>query len=283
MKSSFPVARLCEAFEVSPSGFYHWQHRQHHPTPRAQNDAQLEQHIARIHRDSHATYGSPRICHLLRRQGHRHGRKRIARLMRRGGLVGRPRRRFRPRATDSRHGHPIAPNRLLEAPPPTRPNEVWVTDITYLPTVQGWMYLAVVMDLASRRVVGWAFSFSLASTLVLAALRMAIDQREPSPGLVVHSDRGVQFAGAEFRNLLGQHHLLASMSRRAHCYDNAAMEAFFSSLKIELVYRHSHLDAAQLSSAVFEYIEGFYNRQRLHSALGFVSPAEYEQRLYGST
>lgn len=199
--------------------------------------------------------------------------------MREAGLVGRQRRRYRVRTTDSRHGEPIAPNRLAAQPPPAKPDQVWVSDLTYVSTGEGWLYVAGVLDRCSRSVVGWALGSDLDTRLPLAALQMALSRRRPAPGLIHHSDRGVQYASAAYRAALTDHGLVASMSRKANCYDNAAMEAFWSTLKQELVYRRRFATRAEARTAIFAYIEGFYNRRRLHSALGYQSPLDYEAHL----
>jgi transposase InsO family protein len=267
---------LCEAFEVSRSGYYQWQARQRQPSARHQADRQLTEQVLRIHRDSRQTYGAPRIVAALGQSGQRHGRNRIARLMREQAIWGRQKRRFRAKTTDSKHDEPIAPNHLAQAPPPQGPNQIWAADITYVPTAQGWAYVAGILDLCSRRVVGWAVSQQIDTALVLAALNMALDHRQPPAGLLFHSDRGVQYASLPYRRALALAAIVASMSRKANCYDNAVMEAFWSTLKLELIYRRQFDDSNQLRQALFEYIEIFYNRQRLHSALGYQTPAQFE-------
>jgi len=276
MKTEHPIRTLCEALDVSASGYYAWQARRATPGPRAAEDQKLVGEIRTLHTASRQTYGSPRIQAALRQQGHRHGRNRLARLMREQGLCGRQQGRYRVRTTDSQHDQPIAPNRLAQAPAPTGPNQVWVADITYLPTGQGWLYLAAVLDLYSRKIVGWALSPRLDTELVLQALAMALTHRHPPAGLVFHSDRGVQYASTAFRAALDRAGLLPSMSRRANCYDNAAMESFWSTLKLELIYRQEFATHAQIRAAVFDYIEAFYNRQRAHSALAYLSPTAFE-------
>lgn len=263
-------------FEVSASGYYDWHKRQKHPGSRAQEDQHLKEQIGQIHQQSRQTYGAPRIREALQQSGQRHGRNRIARLMREQGLCGRQRRRFRVRTTDSNHDQPIAPNRLADVPAPQAPNQLWAADITYVSSAQGWVYVAAILDLYSRRIVGWSVSSQINTALVLAALEMARCHRQPSAGLIFHSDRGVQYASREYRQALAAAAMVASMSRKATCYDNAAMEAFWSTLKLELIYRRQFEDEAQVRQAIFEYIEVFYNRQRLHSALGYRSPAEFE-------
>jgi putative transposase len=278
MKTQHPIRTLCAAFEVSPSGYYDWGQRQTQPGPRAQDNARLAALILQIHRDSHKTYGSPRIQAELAKVGRAHGRNRIARLMRQQDLCGRAKGRFRVRTTDSDHDQPIAPNRLAQLPAPNAPNQIWVGDITYIPTQEGWLYLAGVMDRYSRRIVGWAMDQNIDTQLILAAWNMALTQRQPAPGLVFHSDRGCQYASAAFRHALAQTQTLPSMSRRACCYDNAAMESFWSTLKHKLVYRRSFITRAQAAQAIFEFIEAFYNRRRIHSALSYLCPVDFENQ-----
>jgi putative transposase len=273
----YTVSDLCAALAVSRSGYYAWAGRE--PGPRAQANLQLEKKIAALFAQSRASYGSPRITAALRQAGQPCNYKRVARLMRQQGLRGRLRRRYRVRTTDSQHDHPIAPNRLAEQPPCTAPDQVWLTDITYIPTGEGWLYLAGVLDLYSRKIVGWAMSESLATPLPLTALTMALRQRCPAKGWVHHSDRGVQYASEDYRDKLAACGATASMSRKANCYDNATMEAFWSTLKHELIYRCSYQTRAQAQHSIFEWIEVFYNRTRLHSSLGFKSPVDFENQL----
>ncbi len=215
----------------------------------------------------------------LHEQGEQIGRNRVARLMKEAGLQGRQARRYRVRTTDSAHHDPITPNLLAEAPAPTKPDEVWVADITYVETGEGWLYVAGVLDLYSRRLIGWAMGASLATALPLAALHMALRRRRPGAGVLHHSDRGCQYASADYRSALARHGCIASMSRRGNCYDNATMEAFWSTLKHELIYRRRFATRDEATTAIFDYIESFYNRTRLHSALGFKSPLAYESNL----
>jgi putative transposase len=205
MKNDYPVEVLCEAFCVSRSGYYQWRERPNQPSPRAREDEELAAQIREVHQQSRGTYGTPRLHAELRERGRRHSRKRIDRIRRRLGLCGRQKRRYRPRTTDSHHAEPIAPNRLAELPQATRRDQIWVSDITYIPTQEGWLYLAVIMDLYSRRIVGWAFAHHLGTELVAAALAMALVHRRPPEGLVHHSDRGVQYASAAYRQLLKAH------------------------------------------------------------------------------
>ena len=268
--------QLCQAFEVTPSGYYDWCRRQEQPCERQQQDQRLKAQIERIHKQSRQTYGAPRVQMELRSHGQRHGRNRIARLMREQDLCGRQKKRYRVQTTQSKHPEPIAPNRLAQAPVPTGPDQLWAADITYVETAAGWVYVAAILDHYSRQIVGWAVSQKIDTALVLLALSMALTHRQPPAGLIFHSDRGVQYASAEYRRALATAGLVSSMSRKANCYDNATMEAFWSTLKLELIYRRHFEDAGQLRRALFDYIEVFYNRQRLHSALGYRTPASFE-------
>lgn len=277
LAQEYALSDLCAALDVSRSGYYAWAGRQ--PGLRAQSNAQLTQAIGVLFARSRASYGSPRITAALRQAGQHCNHKRVERLMREQGLRGRVRRRYRVRTTDSGHDQPIAPNRLAEQPACTAPNQVWLTDITYVPTGEGWLYLAGVLDLYSRKIVGWAMGENLATTLPLNALTMALQQRRPSKGLLHHSDRGVQYASADYRATLAASGATASMSRKANCYDNATMESFWSTLKHELIYRQNYPTRAQARQSIFEWIEVFYNRTRLHSSLGFKSPVDFENQL----
>lgn len=271
-----PVKELCAAFGVSRSGYYAWLARP--PSARAQADAELTSRLCQAHDASRRTYGSPRLVVVLRRQGQRISRRRVQRLLRAVGRRGLQRRRWVPRTTDSRHDHPIAPNRLAELPALQQRDQVWVTDITHVPTDEGWLYVAGVMDRWSRRVVGLAMTGHLRTELVSAALHQARTRRQPAHGCLHHSDRGCQYASTEYRRLLAAHGLEASMSRAGNCYDNAAMESFWSTLKSELVHRRTFATRAEARAAIFEYVEVFYNRQRLHSALDYKSPVDFENQ-----
>ena len=266
----------CRVLGVSRSGFYAWSRRA--PSDAAERRAELTQRIRQVHRESREVYGAPRVHRELRSRGVHCSKNTVAKLMRQSAIRSKARRRFVVRTTDSRHSHPIAPNRLNRHFEQSGPNKAWVADITYIPTGEGWLYLAAVLDLYSRRVVGWATSDSLAAELSCRALRMAVKQRSPVAGVLHHSDRGVQYACDEFQKLLGQHGITPSMSRTGNCYDNAVMESFFSALKRELTHHHSYPTQEAARQSLFEYIEVFYNRRRLHSALDYVSPAEYEIR-----
>ena len=275
MSGQYKIAWLCEALLVSRSGYYHWKERQRQPGPRQVETIHLRARIVDEFARSRRTYGSPRLAQVLGCPGRRN---RIARLMRKERLFARQRSKYRHATTDSRHGGPIAPNRLPGLVV-QRPNQVWVTDATGILTGQGWLYLVAVLDLWSRRVVGWAMSPILDAPLAIAALRMALRQRQPGKALIIHSDRGSQFASAAYRQVLAEHGLLASMSRSGNCYDNAFIESFWSSLKYELVYHHRFATQAEARTAIFDYIETFYNRTRLHSSLDYRSPINFESQL----
>ena len=277
MKNDYTIQVLCQHLEVSCSGYYRWRERATNPSPSALVDVSLAAEIEAIHGASRQSYGSPRIADALQKRGKRHGRNRIARLMREQGLCGRQKGRYRVQTTDSDHDHPIAPNLLAEAPAPTAVNQIWVADITYIQTGEGWLYLAGVLDLFSRRIVGWAMSEWIDTPLTLGALNMALTHRQPPPGLLFHSDRGVQYAAHDYRAALTAANLVASMSRKGNCYDNAFMESFWSSFKIELVYRRDFQTHAEARAAIFDYIEVFYNRQRAHTSISFLPPADFER------
>lgn len=279
-RADFSIALMCRVLGVGRAGFY--ASRRRAPSARAQRDEQLRARIRVVHGRSRATYGSPRVHAELAAQGERCGRKRVARLMRAEGLRVKVRRRGRPQTTDSRHPHPVAENvlaRRFSVKEITAPNRVWAGDITYVPTREGWLYLAVILDLASRRVVGWSMGRTLEASLAMAALQMAIAARKPSDGLTHHSDRGVQYAAFAYQELLARHQLVPSMSRRANCYDNAVVESFFATLEWELIERSNWATRDEARRAIFEYIECWYNQKRRHSSLGYLSPAEYERQL----
>ena len=266
---------ICELLGVSSSGYYGW--RQKRPSKRQREDAVLAEKIAAAHRASRGTYGSPRIVEDLREEGTRTSKRRCARLMRAQGLHGKKKNRRRPRTTDSRHAQPIAPNLIAERPVPSGPNQAWRTDITYLKTAEGWLFLAAILDAWSRRVVGWACAPTLHASLALAALRDALQRRQPPKGVLHHSDRGCQYVDADYVALLAAAGLERSMSRAGNCYDNAAMESFWSTFKSD-----TGLDEIVLATrreaelAVFDYIETFYNPRRRHSSLGYLSPVAFE-------
>jgi len=273
-KATFPVRLLCRTLQVSRAGFYAWQTRP--PARRQQADERLGLAIAAIHAESRQRYGSPRIHAELAARGCRTSRKRVARLMRARGLAARRRRRFRV-TTQSHHRFPIAPNVLARQFERAHPDQAWVTDITYIPTGEGWLYLAVILDLCSRFAVGWAMSERITDDLTLNALGMALARRRPPQGLLHHSDRGSQYASGDYQQVLAQHRIVCSMSRRGDCWDNAVAESFFATLKVELVHDAAWTTRATARTDLFEYLELFYNGQRRHSALGYLSPRAFER------
>jgi len=278
MKTQYSLAALCAALDVTRTGDHAWVQRP--PSVRAQVDADLPAAIRAIHAAHRGRYGGPRIQAELRARGHRHGRKRIARLLRHAGLRGLCSRRFVPRTTDSRHAHPIAPNHLATHPAPTGPNQIWVADLTYVATAAGWLDVAVIMDLYSRRIIGWAAGLSLATATVLAALRMALTHRQVPVGLLYHTDRGVQYASGEHRKVLAGAGIEASMSRVGNPYDNAAMASFMATYKRECVAlaeaAGGYATPTDATADFFDYVELYYNRQRRHSALGYQTPLDFD-------
>jgi len=269
----YVVGQQCGVLGVSRSGYYAWRERQKKEKdapPRA-----LIEHIHRIHKQSYRTYGSPRVQAELRAEGVVCNHKRVARLMRLEGLQGRRKRR-KAATTDSQHPYPVAPNLLNREFESDAPNEKWAADITYIPTQEGWLYLAAVLDLYSRKIVGWSMSHQVTADLVEDALRMALYERQPHPGLLHHSDRGSQYASEQIRQILASNCIQVSMSRTANCYDNAVMESFFSTLKCEWVHHRNYKTRSEASRDIFGYIAGFYNTVRRHSTLGYVSPNQFE-------
>jgi putative transposase len=274
MSGQYKIAWLCEALLISRSGYYDWKKRRRTPGPRQIENTRLRERIREEFARSHHTYGSPRLARVLGCPGKRN---RIARLMRLERIFARQRSKYRPATTDSRHGGPIAPNHLRGFTV-RRLDQVWATDATCVLTGQGWLYLVAVLDLFSRRVVGWAMSQLLDAPLVIAALRMALSQRRPIKSLIIHSDQGRQFASAAYRQVVTQYGLTASMARKGNCYDNAFIESFFSSLKYELVHHHRFATLSEARTSLFNYIETFYNRTRLHSSLDYQSPINFESK-----
>jgi putative transposase len=273
-RGNHAVARLCRVIGASVSGFYAWLRVIPAVQNRAEAEAALRGHIGRIFAARRRVYGSPRVHAELRREGRRHSRRRVARLMREMGLAARRGRRPRPRTTDSRHDLPVAPNLLEQRFAAERPDTVWLADISYLPTDEGWLYLAAIKDMATRQIVGWSMADHLRAGLCVDALVMALQRYRPPEGLIHHSDRGVQYAAEPYRQVLERHGITQSMSRRGNCLDNAPMESFFASLKKEQVHHARFRTREEAKAAVFDYIEVFYNRQRLHSALGYRTPLE---------
>ena len=274
-KANYPIALMCRVLGVSRSGLYAWVRRGR--SAREEADRYLRKQGEAIHARSRRTYGSPRVHRQLRVDGVRVGRKRVERLMKRAGLRGRIRRSFR-RTTDSGHCLPIAPNRLAQQFSVDAADRVWAGDITYIPTMQGWCYLAVILDLHSRLVVGWSLADHMRTELVNAALDAALAKRTPSEGMIHHSDRGSQYASAAYRSRLEALGVSVSMSRRGNCYDNAVVESFFGTLKQELVHHVRWTSQSQARAALHDYIEVFYNRQRLHSSIGYRTPAQVDRR-----
>jgi putative transposase len=273
-EGTFPVVLMTRVLEVSRAGYYAWRSRR--PSARAQTDTQLRVAIRTIHAASRQRYGSPRVHRELRHQLWRCSRKRVARLMRLDGLCGKRSRRYR--STTRADGTPPAPNRLGRRFQVGRLNRVWASDVTAWWTAQGWLYLAVVLDLASRRVIGWATGATPGQELTLPALRQALTRRTPPAGLLHHSDRGMHYTGTSYQRLLAAHGGIASMSRRGDCWDNAVVESFFATLKAELMADAPWRSRIDATDSLRQYL-GWYNGQRLHSTLGYVSPARFERQL----
>lgn len=278
--NEFPVTRMCEMLEVPPSGYYAWRKRP--PSRREQANRALLEEIRKEHQASRETYGGPRIHAALKRRGVVCSRNRVARLMRLHGILGRVLRRHRPVTTQREPGALAAPNLLNQDFTTLAPNQKWVADITYVDTVEGWLYLALVLDLFSRGIVGWAMAAHMEAVLVEDALQMAIARRLPAPGLLHHSDQGTQYTSSTVQTLLAAHQAQVSMSGVGNCYDNAPMESFVATLKTECVTRQFETRALARVT-IFEYIEVWYNRQRLHSSLGYLSPEEFERQHFPDT
>ena len=273
-QSEFPIFLMSRVLEVSRSGYYAW--LKHPESKRDQDDKALSQEIFKIHQESFCTYGSPRVYRELKRRGKHIGEKRIVRLMRKDGLKAKTKRKFKV-TTDSTHHFPVAPNLLNREFTPEEPNQKWASDITYIWTAEGWLYLAVVMDLFSRAIVGWSMSERMTRELVIDAFVMATKRRNPPSGLLHHSDRGSQYASDDYQDILAKHGAICSMSRKGNCWDNAPVESFFGTIKKEHVFHNRYLYRAQARQSIFVYIEQFYNRKRIHSALGYRTPSEMEQ------
>jgi putative transposase len=275
MAQHYPIKDVCTALRLPRSSYYAWLNRT--PSPRQQENESLRKTLSELFVANRRVYGSPRLAVCLQRQGIPCSRNRVARHLRALHLKARQKRAFKPKTTDAHHPHPIARNWLAGAPKPPAANRVWVSDITYVFTAQGWLYLAAVMDLYSRKIVGWTTSGSLETPLVKAALQQAWVDRRPAAGLLHHSDRGVQYASSAYRALLHACQMQPSMSAAGNCYDNAAMESFWSSLKTECLHQKNFQTHQEAHSAIFDYIETFYNPKRLHSALGYHSPVDFER------
>ncbi len=273
-RRQWPVRLMCQVLQVSPGGYYTWRDRP--ASARQQRREALTGEIRAIHREVKERYGSPRMHAELQARGQSCCVNTVAKVMHEQGIAAKTKRKFRC-TTDSDHDLPVADNLLDRQFEPAAADRAWVADITYIPTGEGWLYLAAVEDLYSRQIVGWSMSERMTSRLVVDALEMAVSRRLPGEGLMAHSDRGSQYASEHYQRLLGRHGITCSMSRRGDCWDNAPMESFFASLKKELVHHEDDRSRAEARASVFEYIEVFYNRVRRHSALGYLSPVEYEQ------
>jgi transposase InsO family protein len=272
-RSEFRVEKMCQVLGIVSSCYYYWLKRK--PSKREQKNNILLREIKKIHTKRKRTYGSPRITAELRENGYVCSRPRVARIMRRAGIYAKTKRKFKV-TTQSKHNYPISPNLLGQNFKSNSPNTIWTSDITYIWTRQGWLYLAVVLDLFNREIVGWSMSNRLtASTTTIPSLIQACNRRRPESGLIYHSDQGIQYASKEFRENLKKHGMIQSMSNKGNCYDNAVTESFFHTLKTELVYFEKYDTREEARNSVFEYIEIFYNRERKHSTLGYKTPVEF--------
>ena len=273
-RTEWTIVIQCEVLRVSRSGFYSWRKRP--PSATATRRAALTQEVREVHRISRETYGAVRVHQALGQRGTKCDRKTVAKVMREAGIRSKTSRKFRVTTTDSNHPHPVAQNVLARDFTAEKANQKWVADITYIATLEGWLYLAAVLDLFTRKVVGWSMSERIDSRLAVDALEMAVSRQLPDAGLIAHSDRGVQYASEHYQRTLTTHGIECSMSRRGDCWDNAPAESFFATLKKELVHHEVYETRTEARASLFEYIEVFYNRQRLHSSLGYVSPTDFE-------
>lgn len=276
-RERFPVPRMCLVLEVSRSGYYAWRKRP--VSKRKMANQRLVKQIEAVHKESFETYGSPRVYQELVAQGVGCSENRVARLMRRQGIQAKQTKRFKATTKPNRN-HPVAPNLLGRRFTASRPDQTWLADISYIETRQGWLYLAAIMDLFSRRIVGWAMAPRMSSALVVTALKMALRQRRPPQGLLHHSDQGSQYTGTDYQQLLQDHQIQVSMNGVGSYYDNAPMESFFGTLKQELVYHHRYPTRAQARTDIFFYLEAFYNRRRRHSSLNYLSPEDFERDFF---
>jgi transposase InsO family protein len=274
VEKEFPVEFMCEVFSVSRSGYYAWRNRDN--SEKESKELKLLRAIEDVHRSSRKNYGSPRIFQQLIGMGHKVGKTKVERTMKKHGIRAKTKRKFRV-TTDSKHDLPVAPNLLDRNFSPEKPNQIWASDLTYVWTREGWLFLAVIVDLFSRQVVGWSLDKTMTKELVCSALGQAYFRRKPGAGLVFHSDRGSQYCSKEFRRQLKQYRMLQSQSRRANCWDNACVESFFHTLKTEMIYHEDFETREEAHRAIFEWVEAFYNRQRLHSTLGYKSPVDFER------
>jgi putative transposase len=273
-RTRWPVSVICRVLKVTRSGFYLWRKRK--PSARQIRQQKLLARIRVVQQENRELYGSPRVHRALLVDGELVSRNTVARLMRQAKIRAKTRRRYVPRTTDSRHRRPVADNLLQRDFSASSPNQKWLADITYVPTDEGWLFLAGVLDCFSRRIVGWAMSEGMPTDLVSDALKMALLHRQPGQDLLHHSDRGVQYASQDYQQLLIEHGITVSMSRRGNCYDNAMMESFWATLKTELIHQQHYATPEEARQSIFEYIEVFYNRKRLHSSLGYQSPESFE-------
>lgn len=274
-EEEFPVAFMCEIFEVSSSGYYAWRKRD--TSERETRELSLVRKIEEIHQGSRGTYGSPRVFQVLKGLGEPCNKAKVERLMKKNGIRAKTKRKFR-QTTDSKHNLPVVPNLLERNFSPEKPNQTWAGDITYVWTREGWLFLAVIVDLFSRQIVGWSIDKTMTRELVLEALRQACFRRKPGTGLIFHSDRGSQYCSKDYRDALKQWHMLQSQSRKGDCWDNAVVESFFHTLKTEAIFHEDFETRAQAEAFIFEWIEAFYNRERIHSTLGYMSPVAFEER-----
>jgi transposase InsO family protein len=274
LEREYPVDFMCEILSVSTSGYYAWRKRDN--SGKEGRELKLLRAIEDVHQSSRATYGSPRVFAQLKGMGHEVGKTKVERTMKKHGIRAKTKRKFR-HTTDSKHNLPVAPNLLDRNFSPEKPNQVWASDLTYVWTKEGWLFLAVIVDLFSRQIVGWSLDKTMTKELVCSALRQAYFRRQPGTGLLFHSDRGSQYCSKEFRRQLKQYRMLQSQSRRANCWDNACVESFFHTLKTEMIYHEDFETRDDARRAIFEWVEAFYNRQRLHSTLGYRSPVDFER------
>jgi transposase InsO family protein len=276
-EKEFPVDFMCEIFSVSRSGYYSWRERDN--SAKEGKALRLLRAIEDVHKGSRETYGSPRVFRILKGLGHQIGKSTVERTMKRNGIRAKTKRKFRI-TTDSKHNLPVAPNLLKRNFSTIKPNQVWVSDLTYLSTKQGWLFLAVIIDLFSRQIVGWSLDKTMTKELVLSALRQAYFKRKPGTGLIFHSDRGSQYCSKEFRKQLKQYRMLQSQSRKGNCWDNAVVESFFHTLKTEAIFHEDFQTRAEAERMVFEWIEAFYNRDRIHSTLNYMAPVAFEEAVW---
>ena len=272
-RSEFTVMKMCEILNINKSGFYTWLDRE--PSCREMENSCLKKQIEEVFYDNRQVYGSPRIANVLRDMGHRVGENRVARLMQDMGISANIKKKFRPQTTDSNHEYPVSPNLLNQNFKVNEPNKIWLTDITYIDTEEGTAYLCAFKDLFNREIVGWTLETNMRKEMVIDALRKAVSNKNPPPGLIIHSDQGSQYASYKFKGHLNNHQFISSMSGVGNCYDNAPMESFFHTLKVEEVYRKKYKTIEEARRNIFDYISTFYNRKRKHSSLGYMNPVEY--------